>query len=51
MVDLTNCYVRTNSDLTKKYIVKLMDKQLASRFGSKYMDYKRKDKQCQNTAS
>ena len=48
---LANRYVRINSELTKKYIVKLMDKQLASKFGSKYMDYKRKDKQCQNTAS
>ena len=44
MVVLANSFVKTNSDLTKKYIVKLMDKQLASRFGSKYMDYKRKDK-------
>ena len=45
---LFNMFVKTNSEITKKYLVKLMDKQIN---GSRCMDYKRKDKQCQNTAS
>ena len=38
MVALANRYVRTNSELTKKYIVKLIQATI-------------KDKQCQSTAS
>lgn len=38
MVALANSYVRTSSELTKKYIVKLIQATI-------------KDKQCQNTAS
>lgn len=40
MVALANSYVRTSSELTKKYIVKLIQIQIAI-----------KDKKCQNTAS